>query len=138
MRDIKDALSRVQKHTRAPLALHRCCPGPLILLVMIFMNSGVWSLPHTCYAEEPSLPANSDALIVSGPSTTPGDSKEQDSPAPAKSFNDPMMEATNFVSIGALTMISDYSQGVIIMGDFELLFRRGSRALAAGRVLEYR
>jgi len=135
MRDSGALFSSFKWQTRATIALHQRCSGPLLLLGVIIMISGVWSLPRNCYAEEPSLPANSGSLVVSGPSTTPGDTMAIESPAPTKALTIPMTETTLFVSMGAIYMGDEYSEGVIMLGELEKkIWRRFALFARLGRI----
>jgi len=135
MRDSRVLFSIFHKQTRATIAIPQWCSGHLLLLVVIIMSSGAWSLPRNCYAEGSAPPVDSGGLLVSGPSTTPGAIMAIESPAPSKALTSPMTESTLFVSMGVIYMGDEYSKGVIMLGELEKkIWRRFALFARFGRI----
>jgi len=140
MRDSRALFSRFKWQTDATIALQQRCSGPVLLLVVIIMSSGVWSMPRNCYAgyaEAPALPAERGGLMVSGPSTTPADTTAIEAPSPEKALTSPMTESTLFVSMGALYMGEEYSEGVIMLAELEKKIWRRFALFARLSRIEY-
>jgi len=140
MRDDRACFSGFKRQRSATIALHQRCSGPVFLLVVIIMCSGVCSLPRNCYAgyaEAPALPTNSGNLMVSGPSSTPGAAVAIESPSPAEALIGPMTENTLFISMGAIYTSDDYSEGVIMMAELEKKFWKRFALFARLGRIEY-
>ena len=137
MRDCKTIFSKYKCQKSLTIALYQRCSRPVLFFVVIIMSSGVCFLPRNCYAgyvAEQSFPVNAGSQIISGPSTTPGETLAIEDPLPEKELTGPMMENTLFVSMGAIYMNDEYSRGMILMVELEKkLWRRFALFARLGR-----